>query len=142
MMMEGMTSFFAFPEDGVAHIPEQADDAVQHTVFRLIDGRENAGDDDHGKDIRDVEDDPEEILPFDLFAGQDGCKNQRKRKGNDGDHHHEQDHILHRADELGIFQQMLEVFQAHKRLIGRVGTPLIQAHAEHIEGRQDHKDEK
>ena len=55
---------------------------------------------------------------------------------------HQQDHILHGADELGVLQQMLEVFKPHKGLVGRIGTPLIQTHAEHVEGGQDHKEEK
>ena len=38
---------FAFPEDRVSHIPEQPDDAVQHAILRLIDGREDTkGDSD------------------------------------------------------------------------------------------------
>ena len=110
----GDDQLFALPEDGVCHIPEQADDAVQHAVFRLIDGREDAGDDDHRQDVGDVEDDPEEILPLDLFPGQNGCKHQRKGKGDDGHYHHQQDHILHGADELGILEQVLEILQAHK----------------------------
>ena len=52
------------------------------------------------------------------------------------------DRILHGADELGVPQQMLEVFKPHKGLVGRIGTPLIQTHAEHVEGGQDHKEEK
>ena len=138
----GDDQFFALPQDGVAHVAEQADDAVQHTVFRLIDGREDTGDDDYRQDVGDVEDDPEEILSLDLFPGQDGRKHQRKGKGDDGHYHHQQDHILHGADELGILEQVLEILQAHKGLVGRVGTALVQAHAEHVEGGQDHKEEK
>ena len=67
----GDDQFFTFPEDGVGHIPEQTNDAVQHTIFRLVDGRENTGDDDHRQDVGDVEDDAEKVLPFDLLPGED-----------------------------------------------------------------------
>ena len=138
----GDDQFFALPQDGVAHVAEQADDAVQHAVFRLIDGREDAGDDDHRQDVGDVEDDAEKVLAFDLLPGEDGGKYQCKGEGDQGDRYHQQDHILHGADELGVPQQMLEVFKPHKGLVGRIGTPLIQTHAEHVEGGQDHKEEK
>ena len=57
-----------------------------------------------------------------------------KRKGDDGNDHHQQDHVLHGADELGVLQQMLKIFQPDKGFVWRVGSTLIQAHAEHIEG--------
>ena len=55
--------------------------------------------------------------PLIFSAGEDGGKHQRKGEGDDGDDHHEQDHILHGADELGVPQQMLEVFQPDKGLV-------------------------
>ena len=67
---------------------------------------------------------------------------QCKGEGDQGDRYHQQDHILHGADELGVLQQVLEILQPHKGLVGRIGTPLIQTHAEHVEGGQDHKEEK
>ena len=70
---------------------------------------------------------------FDLLPGEDGGKYQCKGEGDQGDRYHQQDHILHGADELGVPQQMLEVFKPHKGLVGRIGTPLIQTHAEHVE---------
>src|SRR5699024_9579447 len=105
----GDDQFFTLPEDGVGHVAEQADDAVQHTVFGLVNGREDARDDDHRQDVGDVEHHPEKVLALDLFPRQDGGKDQRKGKGDEGDHHHQQDHVLHRADELGVTDQLLEV---------------------------------
>ena len=90
--------------------------------FRLIDGREDAGDDDHRQDVGDVEDDAKKVLAFDLLPGEDGGKYQCKGEGDQGDRYHQQDHILHGADELGVPQQMLEVFKPHKGLVGRIGT--------------------
>ena len=58
------------------------------------------------------------FCPLIFFAGQDGCKHQRKRKGDDGNDHHQQDHVLHGADELGVLQQMLKVFQPTKVSFG------------------------
>lgn len=117
MMIED-DQFFALPQDGVAHVAEQADDAVQHAVFRLIDGREDAGDDDHRQDVGDVEDDAEKVLAFDLLPGEDGGKHQCKGEGDQGDRYHQQDHILHGADELGVPQQMLEVLSPTKVSLG------------------------
>ena len=53
---------------------------VQHAVFRLIDGREDAGDDDHRQDVGDVEDDAENGMLnsiIGLFRNIDVYKRQR-----------------------------------------------------------------
>ena len=41
-----------------------------------------------------------------------------KAEGDQGDRYHQQDHILHRADELGVLQQMLEVLSPTKVSLG------------------------
>ena len=94
------------------------------------------------QDVGDVEYDAEEVLSPQLLPGEDGRKHQCKCKGDDGDHHHQQDHVLHRADELRVVQQLPEVFQPYEGLVGGVGATLIQRHTEHVEGGQDHENKE
>ena len=50
------------PQDGHRLSGEHGDDAVEHTILRLIDGGEDTGNNNDGQDIGDIENDPEQIL--------------------------------------------------------------------------------
>mgnify|MGYP006924229673 CR=1 FL=1 len=108
------------PSHSVRHLAgftEQGDQAVEHAVVRVINGAENGADNDHGQDIRNVEDHAEEILPLDLFPREDRRKYQGERKCNDGDNDDQQDRILEGLVKFRVRKQLLEIVQADKFLV-------------------------
>ena len=119
---------------------EKGENAVEHPVFRLINGGEDASDNHHRKDVRDIEDDAEEVLSPDILPGEDGGKDDGKEKGDDGDSDDKKNGVLHGDDKLGILEECLEVRQSHKGLLGGVGPPLEEGHPEDVEGGQNHKE--
>ena len=54
----------------------------------------------------------------------------------------QQNRILHRDDKVGVLHELGKVLQSHEGLCGGICAPLIERHAEHIQGRDDHKDQK
>ena len=125
-----------------AFLTEEIQNGVQQTLVDVVDGGENTGDNDNRQNIGDVEHNPEEILALQLLAGQNAGKDQRGSHGEHGNHHDQQQHILHGANEGSIPQQHLEILQTDEGLLGIKGTPLEQRQTEHVESRCNHKNGK
>ena len=116
--------------------------AVEHAVFGLVDGGEDTGYDDDGENVRYVEDNAQQLLAFDVLAGEYTCKNERQREGNHCNYHDQQNGVLHGADEIGVVNERLEVFKGHKGLGGRIGSTLKQRHTEHVQRGDNHEDDE
>ena len=136
-------ALIAQPVDGFRIRPaKQRQNGIEHTVVGVINGGENGADDDDGENVGNIEHHAKEVLPLDLFAGQNGCKNDGQRHGDHTDNYDQKQRIFHGLQELHIPEEFGEVFKAYKRAPGRKAAPFVQGHAEDIEGRQNHEDKE
>lgn len=81
---------------------KERENAVEHAVLGLVDGGEDAGDDDDGEDVRYVEDNTQQLLALYVLTGEDARKEERQREGYHSNDHDQQNGVLHGADKVGI----------------------------------------
>ena len=133
----------AEPEDRrLVAAPENTDDTVEKSAVGIVDRREDRRDDDYGQDIRDIEYNAEEILSFDLFAGEDCREYQGERHRHDRHTDDQQDCVLERTEEIGVLHQDLEIVESDKLFVVGVATPFVQRHFKDVESGNHHKDNK
>ena len=100
-----------------------------------------SADHDHRQNIRDIENNAEEILATKLFPRKQVRKQQRKCDRDQRDNDDQQNAVAAGTKKVLVLKQRNKIVQADKGFIGGISAPLEQRHAKYIE-RGDYKENK